>query len=185
MTHTLFIKNMVCNRCKMTIINLLDEEGYEVESIQLGKVVVKEFSINDYAKLEARLNTLGFEVIKDSVKALVEKIKINVIQHIEKNDTVEIVSKLESEIGKSYSTLSKTFSKSEGITLEKYLINLKIEQAKELIQLNQLNFSEIAYSLNYKNSSHLAKQFKVITGMSMTEYKTLKNGDRKALDQIV
>ena len=185
MTHTLFIKNMVCNRCKMTIINLLNDEGYEVESIQLGKIVVKEQSSNDYSRLEEQLNDLGFEVIKDPAKALVEKIKINLIQHIEKNDTDEILGNLESEIGKSYSTLSKTFSKSEGITLEKYLINLKIEKAKELIQLNQLNFSEIAYSLNYKNSSHLAKQFKLVTGMSMTDYKNLQDWDRKTLDKIV
>jgi len=88
-------------------------------------------------------------------------------------------------MGKSYSTLSKTFSKSEGITLEKYLINLKIEKVKELIQLNQLNFSEIAYGLNYKNSSHLAKQFKLVTGMSMTDYKNLQDWDRKTLDKIV
>lgn len=169
----------------MTILKLLNDEGIEVESIQLGKVVVKEQPSIDDIKIEEQLNALGFEVIKDPAKALVEKIKINLIQHIEKNVTNEILGKLEAAMGKSYSTLSKTFSKSEGITLEKYLINLKIEKAKEFIQLNQLNFSEIAYSLNYKNSSHLAKQFKVVTGMSMTEYKALQNGDRKSLDQIV
>ncbi|WP_430410844.1 helix-turn-helix domain-containing protein [Kordia sp.] len=185
MNQILHIKNMVCNRCKMTIINLLDDEGYELESIQLGKIVVKEQSSNDYARLETQLNALGFEVIKDSTKALVEKIKINLIQHIEKNDTDEILGKLENEIGKSYSTLSKTFSKSEGITLEKYFINLKVEKVKEYIQLQELNFSEIAYSLNYKNSSHLAKQFKQITGMSMSNYKNLYNHKRKGLDKIV
>lgn len=185
MTHTLLIKNMVCDRCKMTIINLLKEEGYEVESIQLGKIVVKEHSSNDYSRLEAQLNTLGFGVIKEPSKALVEKIKIKLIQHLENNDTDEILGKLEVEVGKGYSTISKTFSKSEGITLEKYLINLKIEKAKEHIQLNQLNFSEIAYSLNYKNSSHLAKQFKQVTGMSMTDFKNLQIDNRKPLDKII
>ena len=181
----MFIKNMVCNRCKMAIINLLDVEGYNIESIKLGEIIVKEHSNNDYVKLETQLNALGFEVINNPTKALVEKMKINLIKHIEKNVTDEILAKLESEIGKSYSILSKTFSKSEGITLEKYLINLKIEKAKEYIQLQQLNFSEIGYSLNYKNSSHLAKQFKQVTGMSMTDYKNLQNGKRKYIDKIV
>ncbi len=185
MTHTLFIKNMVCNRCKMTILSLLHDEGFEVESIQLGKIVVKEHSNNDYGNLEKQLNDLGFELIKDPSKALVEKIKISLIQQTERNDMEVILTKLENEIGKSYSQLSKTFSKSEGITLEKYLINLKIEKAKEYIQLQQLNFSEIAYSLNYKNSSHLAKQFKQVTGMSMTAYKNLQDWKRKPLDKIV
>jgi AraC-like DNA-binding protein len=169
----------------MSILKLLNDEGFEIEAIQLGKITVKEDPNNDYLKLEKHLNELGFELIKDPTKALVEKIKVNLIEHIKKNDTNVILAKLESEMGKSYSVLSKTFSRSEGITLEKYFINLKIEKVKELIQLQELNFSEIAYSLNYKNSSHLAKQFKQITGMSMTAYKTLQNWDRKPLDTIV
>lgn len=185
MTHTLFIKNMVCNRCKMSILRLLNDEGIEVEAIQLGKITVIENPDNDYLKFEKNLNELGFELIKDPTKALVEKIKVNLIEYIEKNDTNVILAKLESEMGKSYSILSKTFSKSEGITIEKYFINLKIEKVKEYIQLQELNFSEIAYSLNYKNSSHLAKQFKQVTGMSMTDFKNLQIDNRKPLDQIV
>ena|SRR5690606_9323590 len=185
MAHTLFIKNMVCNRCKMTVFNLLNEEGLEVESIQLGKITVKELPNNTYEKLEKQLNGLGFELIKDASKVLVENIKTALIQQIEKGDTDGVLAKLAEDLGKSYAFLSKLFSKSEGITLEKYFINLKIEKAKEYIQLNQLNFSEIAYSLNYKNSSHLAKQFKQVTGMSMTEYKNLQSDERKPLDQIV
>lgn len=185
MTHTLFIKNMVCNRCKIAIFKLLNDEGFEVKAIQLGKITVKEVSKNNYQKLEKQLKELGFELIKDPVKALVEKIKVRLIQYIEMNDTDTILTNLENEIGKSYSILSKTFSRSEGITLERYFINLKIEKVKELIQLQELNFSEIAYSLNYKNSSHLAKQFKQVTGMSMSAYKTLQNWNRKSLDTIV
>ncbi len=185
MTRTLYIKNMVCNRCKMAILKLLNDEGFEVESIHLGKITVKEDANNDYAKLEKQLDDLGFELIKDPVKALVEKIKVRLIQHIEMNKADTVLTHLETEIGKSYSILSKTFSRSEGITLERYLINLKIEKVKELIQLQELNFSEIAYSLNYKNSSHLAKQFRQVTGMSMTEYKTLQKWNRKPLDTIV
>lgn len=176
---------MVCNRCKMTVLNLLNTKGFEVESIQLGKIVVTENPNNNYEEFEKELNDLGFELIKDTSKALVEKIKIALIQQIEKGDAEADLSNLAGYLGKNYALLSKTFSKSEGMTLEKYFINLKIEKAKEYIQLNQYNFSEIAYSLNYKNSSHLAKQFKNCTGMSMSEYKNLQNGDRKALDKIV
>ncbi len=185
MTHTLFVKNMVCNRCRMAIFKLLNDEDFVVEAIQLGRITVKEDSNNDYQKLEKQLKELGFELIKDPVKALVEKIKVNLIQLIEISDANTILANLESEIGKSYSVLSKTFSKSEGITLERYFINLKIEKVKELIQLQELNFSEIAYSLNYKNSSHLAKQFKQVTGMSMTDYKNLQDWNRIPLDEIV
>jgi AraC-like DNA-binding protein len=115
----------------------------------------------------------------------VETIKTTLVKKLEANNDENLSIFLTERFKKSYAVLSKTFSKREGITIEKYDINLRIEKAKELIQLKQLNFSEIAYSLNYKTSSHLAKQFKTVTGMSMTAYSNLKKGERKTLDQIV
>ena len=104
---------------------------------------------------------------------------------METDNADNLTSFLSKRFDKSYSVLSKLFSKREGITIEKYEIQLKIEKVKELIQHQEYNFSEIAFSLNYNNSSHLSKQFKSITGMSMTEYKKLQDWNRKALDQIV
>ncbi|MBD0833433.1 helix-turn-helix domain-containing protein [Aestuariibaculum sediminum] len=185
MLRTLLIKNMVCNRCNLTVSQLLKTEGIEIHSIELGKVVVVENENNDYNKLEKALNELGFELIQDSEDAIVEQIKIELIKEVEKGETDVILSEVAKKMGKNYAYLSKMFSKSEGITLEKYLIHLKIEKVKEYIQLQQLNFSQIAYSLNYKNSSHLAKQFKSVTGMSMSDYKNLHEAERKSIDQIV
>ncbi len=176
---------MVCARCKSTIIALLTRNGLDIESIELGKVVVKQDLNSNYDTIKTALKDLGFELIEDEAKVLVEQVKVIVIQCISENNSDHIISKITKEIGKNDSAISKLFSKSEGITLEKYIINLKIEKVKEYIQLNQLNFSEIAYNLNYNNSSHLAKQFKSITGMSMSEYRKSQDWDRKELDQIV
>lgn len=176
---------MVCNRCKTAILKLLNEASFVVETIQLGKITVKQNPINDYIRLENNLNELGFELIKDTEQILIEKIKVSLIKHLKNNSTNFSLANLENEIGRSYSILSKKFSKSEGITIERYFINLKIEKVKELIQLQEHNFSEIAYNLNYQNSSHLAKQFKQVTGMSMTAYKNNEDWNRKSLDIIV
>lgn len=183
--QSLNIKNMVCNRCKTVVRQTLNNEGFKIITLELGKVVVEENINNNFIKLEEALKKEGFELIKETSVELIEKIKIALIKHIDINDTDYILSELANELGKTYSLLSKSFSKSEGITLEKYFIDLKIEKVKEYIQLNQLNFSEIAYSLNYKNSSHLAKQFKNSTGITMTAYKKSQTWYRKSLDQIV
>lgn len=185
MGQTLLIKNMVCARCKSTIIDLLESKGLDIESIELGKIIVKQEVIEHYTAIKNQLKDLGFELIEDESKMLIEKIKVVVIQCVSENNVNAIFSKISKEIDKNDSAISKLFSKSEGITLEKYIINLKIEKVKEYIQLNQLNFSEIAHNLNYNNSSHLAKQFKTVTGMSMSEYRKLQDWDRKELDQIV
>ena len=73
----------------------------------------------------------------------------------------------------------------EGITIEKYFIQLKIEKAKEFIQYDQFNFTEVAYELGYSSVNYLSNQFKQATGMSMSTYKKLSNWGRKPLDKIL
>jgi AraC-like DNA-binding protein len=127
----------------------------------------------------------GFEIIREESKTLIEAIKIALVRNFETDNTDNLSYFLSNKFDKSYSVLSKLFSKREGITIEKYEIQLKIEKVKELIQHQEYNFSEIAYSLNYNNSSHLAKQFKSVIGMSMTEYRKLQDWNRIGLDEIV
>lgn len=180
-----WIKNMVCNRCKSTVLQLFKNHGFEVESIELGQVSIKEGEKGNYIELKSALKANGFEVIKDETEVLIEELKIKLIEKLEHQEVSNLSSFLPKTFNKSYAVISKIFSKHEGVTIEKYLIHLKIEKVKEYIQLGALNFSEIAYNLNYASSSHLARQFKNITGISMTEYKKLQQWNRKTLDQIV
>lgn len=50
-----------------------------------------------------------------------------------------------------YAYLSGLFSDVEGITIEKYIINQKIEKVKELVIYDELNLIEIAYKLVPEN----------------------------------
>ena len=92
---------------------------------------------------------------------------------------------LAAELHRDYKMLSKIFSKKENITIEKYFIKLKIERVKELIQLQQLVFSDIAYLLDYSSVNHLSRQFKNVTGLSMTDYKNSQIWERSFLDEII
>jgi YesN/AraC family two-component response regulator len=67
--------------------------------------------------------------------------------------------------------MSKLFSKYEKTTLEKYIINQKINKAKELIKTDEYTLSEIAYMMDYSSVQHLSNQFKKITGQSVSEFK--------------
>ena len=185
MKETIYIKNMVCNRCIASVLAIFSTENYTVESVELGKVVATKGVKSSVENLNKTLEKIGFKIIENVSDTLVEQIKVKLIRKIELGETEELFQILAKEFGKTEAALSKLFSKHEGVTLEKYTINLKIEKVKELIQLGQLNFSEIAYSVNYKASSHLARQFKGVTGMSMSDYKGLQEWNRKSLDQIV
>ena len=184
---TLHIRNMVCSRCTMVIETALQAMGLEVKHVELGKAeVLREGDRPTIKEIEKELERFNFGLIKDEEGVLSEQIKHALLELIEKEDIedVNLSAYLGKKLAKSYTSLSRTFSRHEGITVEKFFINLKIEKAKELVEYGAKNFSEIAYRLGYKNLQHLSRQFKQITGMSMSEYQKLSDKDRQGLDKI-
>lgn len=177
---------MVCERCKSTITRIIHENKAQIKDLQLGKVVIKINEGFDEIKFAEQLDNEGFELIKDPDAQLVEKIKVVLLKIVNSNDFPESLSEfLSKKLHKDYSVLSKLFRKISGETLEKYFIKLKIEKAKELIQMQKLSFSEIAYRLDYNSISHLSGQFKSLTGMTMSEYQNNQNWNRVSLDKIL
>jgi AraC family transcriptional regulator len=91
---------------------------------------------------------------------------------------------ISSRLDKDYPQLSSLFSESEDITIEKYIINQKIERVKELLEYDELNLNQIALKMGYSSAAHLSTQFKNVTGMTPSKFKSLKSKKRKPLDQI-
>ncbi|WP_234387043.1 AraC family transcriptional regulator [Aquimarina sp. Aq78] len=181
------IKNMVCNRCKTVLQQEFENAKIPVEAIELGEIMFSNIDTITYEKVNEIIVRNGFEIINDEVALIIEQVKSYLISELANDGMLnENLSDLISKhIHKDYSVISKLFSSNEGLTIEKYFIRLKIEKTKEYIQMGNLSFSEIAHSLNYKSGSHLAKQFKTVTGMSMSSFKNLQSWDRQPLDKIV
>ncbi|MET3036725.1 AraC family transcriptional regulator [Chryseobacterium sp. NRRL B-14859] len=183
-----FIKNMVCNRCIAAVENIFNTAGVKTESVILGEAETdSEISDEKIRIIEKQLLESGFERIMDSARQLIEKIKNLIIIKISELDIDEdfLLSEfLSSKLHKDYSTLSKTFSQNENITLEQFFILQKIEKVKELLLYNEFNLTEIAGKLGYKSVQHLSSQFRNVTGFTPTEFKKLKEHHRKPLDSL-
>ncbi|MCS3529186.1 AraC family transcriptional regulator [Chryseobacterium sp. JUb7] len=184
----IFIKNMVCGRCISAVSAIFGENNIQVKSINLGEVETEtDISEEDLDSIEEILIKTGFERIKDSSHQLIEKIKNLIIVKISELDIAEnfLLSEfLSSAFHKDYSSLSKTFSQNENITLEQFFILQKIEKVKELLLYNEFTLTEIAGKLGYKSVQHLSSQFRNSTGFTPTEFKKLKVHNRKPLDSF-
>ncbi|WP_284653229.1 helix-turn-helix domain-containing protein [Flavobacterium terrisoli] len=184
----LYIKNMVCRRCKMVVASELEKLGVKTLSVELGEVELQhpiDAALKD--TLAANLYALGFELIDDKKSKIIERIKSLIIElvHSRDNDLKTNLSQyLSSEIGQEYSALSNLFSEVEGTTIEKYLIAQKIEKVKELLTYDELSLSEIAYQLNYSSVAYLSNQFRKVTGFSPTYFKNLKDRKRKQIEDL-
>jgi AraC family transcriptional regulator len=182
------VKNMVCNCCILLLKKELSVEGIEIHDIKLGKISLSFLpSKITWKKIEKILNELGFEIIVDKEKILVDQIKqaiIELVHHSTYNAMVRNSDYLVERFDVSYPYLSTLFSKHENMTLEKFIILNKIEKVKELIEYGELTLSEIAYMMGYSSVQYLSTQFKTITGISVTEYKNNPSVSRKPLDFI-
>jgi AraC-like DNA-binding protein len=185
---TLFIKNMVCNRCIMVVQQELDKLGLPVQSIRLGEVQLdSEPPAAAKKQLEQVLLGLGFELIDDKKSRIIEKIKTLIIElvHQQDNDTKTNLSALLSDkLHHEYNYLSNLFSEVEGSTIEKYFIAQKIEKVKELLVYDELSLSEIAFRLNYSSVAYLSNQFKKVTGLTPSHFRQIREDKRKPLDQV-
>lgn len=185
----LHIKNMVCGRCKMVVGQELEKMGLQVQRIELGEVEIAEEVLSQEKKseLEAVLRSAGFELIDDRKGRLVEQIKNLIVQTIHYDPepaTLKYSQLISSRLHHEYSHLSKLFSETEGITIEQFIINHKIERVKELMVYDELSLTEISYQLGYSSVAHLSAQFKNVTGMTPTAFRKLHEKPRKALDEI-
>lgn len=185
---TLFIKNMVCNRCILVVQNEMDKLGLVVKNMTLGEVLLeKDLTTEERVAVESALVPLGFEVIDDKKSRIIEQIKNVIIDvvHYQDNDVKTNLSDILSEkLQHDYNYLSNLFSEVEGVTIEKYFIAQKVERIKELLVYDELSLSEIAHRLNYSSVAYLSNQFKKVTGLTPSHFKQIRDEKRKPLDKV-
>lgn len=187
-SHVLHIKNMVCPRCITAVRNCLESLGLHPQSVELGTAILDETpDENLRRRVDEALSTLGFKLLDDPRTQLTEQIKNAVIELVHYRDEpikINFSQHLADRLHRDYSQLSKLFSETTGMTLEKYVIAQKIERAKELLTYDELTLSEIADQLGYSSTAYLSTQFKSVTGLTPTDFKKGKGNQRKALNEV-
>ncbi len=174
----LFIKNMVCLRCKLFVRDELERLGLAYEEVKLGEVTLKDPVLPESIDtLNAVLQRSGLQIIDDKNSQLVEKIKQIVIEqvHYSEEPLLENFSSfLAKKLHYDYTYLSNLFAATQGLTLEHYIINNRIEKVKELLIYDELSLANIAERLHYCSAAHLSRQFKQVTGFTATYYKKMR-----------
>lgn len=181
---------MVCDRCIRVVRQDLENIGIKVSKTELGYVeLAEQVNTFQFQAIKHTLQNSGFELITDQRLAIVEQIKLLVINEVyqlntDKNSSQNFSEFLVKKIGYEYSFISSLFSSIEKTTIEKYVIAQKIARTKELLFNGDLSLSEIAWKLNYSSVAHLSNQFKQLVGITPSEFKKVEHKKRHSIDQL-
>src|SRR5690348_13930302 len=185
---TLFIKNMVCQRCVMTVENIFKRLDIPFHKVSLGEVELeRKLSNTELEKIEKEFNNIGFELIETRVNKIIEDIKQAAMEYLNlgmDSQDINLSTFITKKITHDYSYLSDLFSSIEGKTIEQFFILQRIEKVKELLVYDQLSLTEISYQTGFSSVHHLSSQFKKVTGLTPSHFKKIGLDKRKALDQL-
>jgi AraC-like DNA-binding protein len=156
--------------------------------VDLGVIELLE-DITEEQREHLKINLLksGLELLDDKRAVLVESIKnviTEIIQYSHEALKLNYSDLISKNLGYNYTYLANVFSEVKGITIQQYIIIHKIEKAKELLLYNELTLTEIAYRLHYSSIAHLSNQFKKITGLTPTFYKSIAEKRRGNLENV-
>ena len=184
----IYIKNMVCIRCKMVVKSELAKLGLHYFVVDLGQAEIKEgISPQQLAHLSVALRKSGLELMDDKKSMLVEKIKTVIIELVHYSDDqikINLSDYISEKLNHNYTYLANLFSEVKGTTIEKFYLSHKIEKVKELLVYDELSLTEIAFLLHYSSVAHLSNQFKKMTGLTPSHFKHLKHKKRSALGNV-
>jgi AraC-like DNA-binding protein len=179
---------MVSNRCKMAVKEDLKNLGLHFIMVELGEVeIMEDLSTEQREQLKRALLDSGFELMEDRKAVLIEQIKnviVEMVHHTEDEIKTNFSDFLSEKLNHNYTYLANLFSEVQGTTIEQYIILHKVERIKELILYDELNITEIAWTMNYSSVAHLSNQFKKVTGLSPSHFKQLKDKRRSPIEEI-
>lgn len=179
---------MVSLRCKLFVADELKKLSIPYLAINLGEVILeRHITEEENEKLNLGLKKRGLELMDTKKSRLIEKIKNVVVEMVHYSDELPKVNFsefLSEKLKHNYTYLANLFSETQGITIEHFIINHKIERVKELIIYDELNLSEIAWKMHYSSVAHLSNQFKRVTGLTPTFFKSLKHKKREMLEEV-
>ena len=173
----LYIKYDINVLCKKILQEQLDKLELYYALVGQCEIEIKEaISSEKLKQLSEGLEDYGMEVVESSKSILVQKIKDTIIEMIymeEKLPTSKISAYLAEKICYSYGYISNLFADVTYTSIENFIILNRIEFAKQLIMIDELTFTEIAFKLNYSSLAHFCTQFKNTTGLTPTSFKRI------------
>lgn len=130
----------------------------------LELLLIKLVQRNEGVKIQNRVETYAMQT-------MYKQLTDNVINYLENHITGSVtLSQMANDLGYSVSQMKKLFRKQMHRGIIDHFIDMKMDEAKRLMQEGEMNISQIAEYLGYNDTSYFSRLFKMRCNMTPTEY---------------
>ncbi|BDM83770.1 helix-turn-helix transcriptional regulator [Acaryochloris marina] len=156
--------------------------------VQIGKAINKELELGNpfQAYIDSLKTCLAAHLVKNYAsiafnfkeykgglsKPSLTKVTEYINDNLSKDISIRDLSKL---VGISQYYFSRLFKQSVGVSPCQYIIQQRIDKAKNLLEMQNSNIAEIALNCGFTHQSHLNRYFKKHTGTTPKKYKQSHN----------
>ena len=170
-------KNLII--CTATLVTRAAIRGgmNQEQAFALSDMYIQKAELMSDVLSLTRLNAqmvLDFTKRVEAEKAGIHKSKLvrqardYILSHIGEAITTDILSK---ELGMNRTYLCKLFAEETGLTINQYVTQVKMEEAKRLMDITKKSIAEISEYLGYSSQSYFQKVFKNRYGITPGEYR--------------
>ena len=128
--------------------------------------ITKIFLLGD--RSDGQLPFAAMPRAKEHQDTIIEECQVWIAQNYEKSGPV---GKMIDRSGLTKRTFMRRFTKATGFTPVEYVQNLRIEEAKQLLETTTVNIDEISADVGYEDPSYFRRLFKRKAGVSPTKYR--------------
>lgn len=188
--YELRVRGMVCARCIDAVAAELDRLGIVVVDVQLGLVVLRSpLSADELGQVETALTQQGFSLIEAGKPSIHQQVKALIDAYFAQDDVSEATTRLsvqlQGALDLDYDTISRHFARAEGKTLEKYIIDRRIDKVKEWMVYSDGTLTEIAHRTGFSSVQHLSNQFRQRTGLTPSYFRQIRYNKQVLQQQAV
>jgi AraC-like DNA-binding protein len=175
---TLVLARCLCYDVINTLVKTLhemDPVGLKSESLFPNVVSLLQFeTVEQLSETLAAAASQWFHLMQDHKKqadSLLDTMLAYIGHHF--REPTFSVQHLADHLSMSPSYISRYFKERTGRTLSDYLHEIRIEQAKKMLESNDFSVKDIVHSVGYYDASSFIRKFKKSVGLTPGEYRKL------------
>lgn len=170
----------IIDKMKTTYAGIIETEGLHIDSLSN---IYYYTTIDEYYEAIGRIMAAINQKMDHEYDDYRNRIKIEqaldyINRHYQEDINMAMVS---NDVSMNYSVFSLTFKEYTGQNFVNYLKEIRLKEAKRLLDETDQKVIEISAAVGYENEKHFMKTFKSVYGVTPSEYRKNVQAGRKEM----